>query len=104
MGMFDRLICDMPLPGGEANNPHGDHFHTKGLDCDLGVYRITEDSRLVCEKPGRDCGESGPRDEFHGFLNFYTCAWNGKDWREYRAKFTDGKCVGIEKVISEDET
>ena len=98
MGMFDYVKCDRPLPDGGARNPHDDHFQTKDLGCELATFRITEDGKLVCEADGMFTTESGPRDDFHGILNFYTCNSTGGDWREYNAKFTDGQCVGIERA------
>ena len=98
MGMFDDVRCDMPLP------EHQDgEFQTKDLECAMSHYRITKDGRLVREKASTFYADGLPLGDVnhHGFLSFYD--WWGDDrssdnWIEYRAKFTDGKCVGIEKV------
>jgi hypothetical protein len=45
MGMFDYLRCDRDTPDGWK--PANGLFQTKDLDCELTVYRITEDGRLL---------------------------------------------------------
>ena len=45
MGMFDNIVCEYPLPDGF--DPKGREFQTKSLGCDLDVYTITKEGRLV---------------------------------------------------------
>lgn len=99
MGMFDDVICDMPLPG--EPKPKRNSFQTKDFSCSFDSFRIKEDGTLwVIE-----CHEEDTRQlMFHGYLNFYTLEQEkpGSEgdaiWFEYRAKFTDGKLQGIEPV------
>jgi len=114
MGMFDEVLCHMPLPGMEKPYPT---FQTKGLDCCLWVYEITAEGRLVCNRYKM---EGVPDDEkdanglpilrrvkgservvdqnHHGMLNFYHYEDDGDRWFEFNAKFTDGVCVDIQRV------
>ncbi|MBS0403823.1 MAG: hypothetical protein JSS18_15245 [Proteobacteria bacterium] len=82
MGLFDRVLCDLPLPdGGPAAE-----FQTKSLRCALDLWRITSQGRLVDER-GEDSG-------FHGVMRFYT-GGVGEPWREYEAQFTEGALVAL---------
>jgi hypothetical protein len=82
MGMFDRVLCELPLPdGGPAAE-----FQTKSLRCELTLWRITREGRLV----GQDGSDAG----YHGVMRFYT-GGTGQPWREYEAQFTEGALVGL---------
>ena len=114
MGMYDELICEMPLPDGIT---HTDGFQTKSLDNVLDKYTITAEGELWCEAYQWDWGENrNPEPErilHHGWLNFYTFIGEPygpekskerlKVWLEYDAKFTDGKCVEL-KVDPNSDT
>ena len=85
MGLYDHVFCEVDLPDGKS---HQGAFQTKDFeDPYLENYTITKDGRLVKDK--RDLN-------FHGFLNFYTYDDKTDEWREFNAKFTDGKLVEIE--------
>lgn len=103
MGMFDDVICEAPLPDGYEGR-----FQSKDFDCELATYKITADGRLLRREyewknsPDAPLGirrvERGWTEVlFHGVLNFYDYA-DDKSWREYNAKFTDGRLVEITKV------
>lgn len=103
MGLFDEILCEYPLPEWPAGEDP--RFQTKDLDCLLERYRITVDGRLLTTRYRRgslDETES-PREldtEFYGFLVFYTSVERDgeREWYEYRAKFTDGRIVEVERV------
>jgi hypothetical protein len=118
MGMFDYIRCDYPLPDGWQ--PPG-LLQTKDFDCDMVCHVITADGDLVLEtieysyevpqseRPypdatglmkwaGSICSVKSCRKvQFNGWLNFYGHD-AGRIWREYNAKFTDGKIVEIVAV------
>jgi hypothetical protein len=98
MGMFDDLTSELPIPG--EPQPKRLSFQTKDFDRYLEHYTIRADGSLW-----RDAGDNWRTGvvPFHGMLNFYTFESDpsGKSpgmWFEYDAKFTDGKCLGIECV------
>lgn len=82
MGLFDHVLCDLPLPDGAP----AAEFQTKSLRCALNLWRITSQGRLVDER-GEDSG-------FHGVMRFYT-GGVGEPWREYEAQFTEGALVAL---------
>ena len=103
--VFDYLKCEYPLP-----DPHMQdcEFQTKDTpEQFLYHYTITAKGRLVFhdvrleEVPGEDWPHVrqvplGDVDiGFHGDISFYTCDEKGKNWREYRARFTDGQLQEI---------
>ena len=106
MGMFDTIYCDMPLPDGYESRLNG--FQTKDFDCEMARYRIKASGSLVKETYGVFNSEpmlTGTVIPFHGIIRFYdydqqSCdpkfLYDQQHWHEYNAKFTDGKCVGIE--------
>ena len=88
MGMFDYVRCDAPLPDGKPTP--ASIFQTKDFDDpNMDIFVITDDGRLICDTP-RQATEAL---EFHGVLNFY--GGLPGEWREFNAKFTDGKLVEI---------
>ena len=108
MGMFDELICKLPLPG----NVYADlKFQTKSLEKTLSLYIINEQGQL--EDHGCSLGSEEeltpiPDPEIidhHGYVTFFTMCrdYPGSKayiWLEYEAKFTDGVCVAIERIPS----
>ena len=97
MGMFDDVVCEVPLPDGKP----GKHFQTKDFEAPyLEKYTITADGRLFRDKPWWERKKDDPPDpsdmNYHGTLNFYDYNTETKDWREFNAKFTDGQLVAIE--------
>lgn len=102
MGMFDSIVCEMPLPGWEGKPPL---LQTKSLSCECGRYLIRTDGRLVREFRKHEETADNPRlvkkvhVGHHGILRMYTCVGdiNTDDWKwwEWEAKFTDGVCVEI---------
>jgi hypothetical protein len=97
MGMFDDVTCELPIPG--EPKPKRLSFQTKDFDCYLDRYTIRADGTLW-----RDAGDwRTGQVPFHGLLRFYTFESEGPSaapgmWFEYEAKFTDGKCAGVECV------
>jgi hypothetical protein len=114
MGMFDYVICEVPLPDGYV--PPDGGFQSKDLDCDLDTYVIRADGRLTKALDFDDGDRRKPSEfrdsDFHGWFNFYDFGKVGvgastaiypngepiREWHEYRAKFTDGRLVKIEIV------
>ena len=114
MGMYDELICEMPLPDGIT---HTNGFQTKSLDSVLDRYTIPAEGELWCEAYQWDWGENRNHEPerilHHGWLSFHTFIGEPynpekpkprlKVWLEYDAKFTDGKCVEL-KVNPNSDT
>jgi hypothetical protein len=98
--MFDDVRCELPLPG--PIKPKRLSFQTKDLDCALDLFTIKADGTLM--RSGGCTDDSEYAYPFHGMLTFYTYEGGGRKedgdgmWFEYEAKFTDGKCVGLECV------
>lgn len=116
MGMYDDVICLLPLPGDISNDIR---FQTKSLDSTLSLYIINNQGKL--EDHGCNFDDHGivnPIDDpelvdLHGYLTFYEMNYDFPGshayvWLEYEAKFTDGVCVSIERVpswhVTEDGT
>lgn len=103
MGMFDEILCDMPLPDGY--NAEGQvRLQTKALDASLDLLRITHDGRLIMEKQFRNEAAEPCQTDHTGAVRFYGIEGdiNGDDdlwiWHEYEADFTDGQCREIRLV------
>jgi hypothetical protein len=103
MGMYDDLRCERVMPDGFDGRAHS--FQTKDMGCDMAMYEITPEGRLMQHLNADDdiSGMFGGervkwRDtHFHGWLNFYTFINTGPgEWHGYNAKFTDGQLVSIE--------
>jgi hypothetical protein len=114
VGMYDYLICEMPLPE-QPLAPQSRAFQTKDLECLLERYTITAAGRLIhhavryaevplSERPYPEfsfigCMRAVPTGDidtnFHGMLEFYTYDSRTKESWSYEAKFTDGQCVDI---------
>lgn len=120
MGMYDSLGCRYPLPNPEFQDSL---FQTKDLDCELKIYEITADGRLIKneydtevtpkrERPYPDAADDDWRSlagimrsvkgserkveiPFNGDLFFYT---SQPHWVEYRAHFEKGRLLSIECV------
>jgi hypothetical protein len=95
MGMFDEVICELPLPDGWKHPV----FQTKDFeDPYLDKYVIRADGRLIRKKPWYECEIKADTDmNYHGLLRFYSYEGDPNDdtpieyrWHEYEAKFTDG--------------
>lgn len=104
MGMFDDVVCEVPLPDGKS----GKHFQTKDFEpAYLEKYTITADGRLIRDDPWWERPEGQPAKQmdmdFHGVLNFYDYNTDTKERREFNAKFTDGKLAGIEAVTDHQD-
>jgi hypothetical protein len=119
MGMFDDITCLAALPDEPVNDRN---FQTKDLENLLDHYTITEDGKLLVdvfklhvrtdaekERYKQETGykfappfrreEKGRVEiDYHGRIVFY----GGDPWREYEAKFTDGRLVEI-RVCGEEE-
>lgn len=119
MGMFDHIICEVPLPDTPVPPP-AESFQTKDTpDQYLTVYTITKDGYLMWrpykmeavpkeERPYPDedglLGIAGSvrrveqepeRMDFHGDILFYTSNHPDVGWWEYRARFTEGRLSSI---------
>lgn len=121
MGMFDYIICEVPLPDGFDGL-----LQTKDFDDPyMEKYTINSQGRLirhyiaswddVPEEQWKYVGATDPLHQlwheqskrkpifaevdtnYHGMLNFYG---GEQDWHEYDAKFTDGNLVEIIKRAS----
>jgi hypothetical protein len=81
--MYDELTCEMPLP----NNGQAIPFQTKDLDCDLSLYRITNNGRFMrVADPDEEVSYSGDIC-FYGSLD-------GR-WQEYIARVANGRVTRI---------
>ena len=117
--MYDSLVINknmLPLSGEDKDKITGDVvWQTKDLVRQLAEARITDDGELwikesdfMWDDDEDQDGESDPaadsakkkrvaeRIEHHGFVRFYSDIQD--EWFEFKAKFTDGKMVGIERV------
>lgn len=93
--MFDYLkinVSQLPVYGGDYKKLVDAEFQTKSLDKAFMTYEITEDNRLRYW-----CNKEWIYEEFHGYIVFYTSVEN--EWFDFKAKFTDGICVNIERVF-----
>jgi hypothetical protein len=96
MGLFDYIVCEVPLPDGFTGE-----LQSKDLDCYLLTHVITRDGRLLLEHLDRIDYEletrfTSRRDaNFHGALNFYGDCGKREagtyEWHEYNAKFVHGQ-------------
>ena len=125
MGMFDEIRCEYPIPDAEVQDAL---FQTKDFDCQLHLYTITKEGRLIhhdghlelvseeerpyygkpeWEKPlfklagsMRFVPDGDVDTNYHGDVIFYTSA--GKrpnyEWYEYQARFTEGQLQWIKRV------
>ena len=96
MGMFDDVVCLMPLPGPHKPKPKG-NFQTKFRDdprCE--IFTIAQDGRLFFEPhgDGKFIYTQYEDGKFAGEIVFYTD--EGDMWWEYAAQFLDGRCYEIE--------
>jgi hypothetical protein len=111
MGMFDTLKVQLKIPG-FAEVPDVE-FQTKSLDCALENYVITNNGELYREKwdynwitddthflGGYEHKIEGSyRREYltnyHGDIIFYEGKSVDGRWRDYTARFTEGKLTRI---------
>jgi hypothetical protein len=109
MGMFDYIVCKHPLPDGfDASKVE---WQTKDTDSQyLDIYTITEDGRLLfgAWRDGKRSPDV-PQPDFHGDIFFYgnDGGWNAPEgyyWREYRARFSEGKLLRIDLIECEHRT
>lgn len=105
MGLFDDVLCEYPLP--EWPDGEEPSFQTKDLECAMLRYRITADGRLLEAEYERDSSGRGrvagwTDIDYHGYVTFYTSVPRdgGREWFEYRAKFTDGELVDLQRAAS----
>ena len=111
MGMFDTLKVEIKIPGfSEVPNIE---FQTKSLDCALENYVITNNGELYREVwehkwiedethflGGYDyrIPDSYRREyltDYHGDIIFYEGRSADGTWRDYTARFTEGKLTRI---------
>lgn len=108
MGMFDILYVSKslrPLTVEEQRGlPDNPGWQTKDFDCAMDEIYITDEGDITIHRTNYLMDESvnletdESRVEFikyHGYVRFYTSV-DGKRV-EFRAKFTDGKLVKIER-------
>lgn len=128
MGLFDLLIVECALPDAGAaavkewqtKDLPDPYLHTYKITAegrllserigyddkpDPEASRDTLESFIECRAPVHDAWDDM---NYHGILTFYGDADSGEgpgedhdvetEWFEYRAKFTDGKLVAIERV------
>lgn len=100
MGMFDDVVCEVPLPDGKP----GKYFQTKDFAAPyLEKYTITAEGRLFRDDPWwqreKGVAPAPPTDmDFHGVLNFYDYDDKMDAWREFNAIFTHGQLEKIQDV------
>ncbi len=113
MGMYDYLKVQMPLP----DSPGDVIFQTKDTDDQYLVhYTLREDGRLFRQNITGYEDKSDPNAKgfmrlagavtpiidgeiqvpFHGYIRFHHYDGKKREYWNYRAKFTDDICVGIE--------
>jgi hypothetical protein len=115
MGMFDRIVCKVPLP--DTNKISENEFQTKSLDNLLNKYEIREDGTLWIESY-----ESTYVPDATHFLGGYFSTIEGsikwtqvsdvhqdiifyfmdddRKWHDYIARFTNGKLQSL--LVRED--
>jgi hypothetical protein len=114
MGMFDYLMCEMPLPE-QPRPPRHRVFQTKVTTPQfLERFTITAGGRLIhhtvrheevptAERPYphmpsigcmRAVSAGDADTNFHGMLEFYTYDSATREYWSYEAKFTDGQLRG----------
>jgi hypothetical protein len=111
MGMFDTLKVEIKIPGfSEVPNIE---FQTKSLDCALENYVITNNGELYREVWDYEWTDD-PASSFNGYFNkvegsyrreyltdyhgdiiFYEGRSADGTWRDYTARFTEGKLTRI---------
>lgn len=107
MGMFDYMICEMPLPDGSSTK--GREFQTKSFDNVMTKYVITTKGHLYEHKWDYEWIEDENHflkgyiqkvegsfrqehlTDYHGDIIFYDSKKISEVWRDYYARFTDGK-------------
>jgi hypothetical protein len=115
VGMYDYLICEMPLPT-QPQPPQTRLFQTKDTTPQfLERFTITSGGRLIHHRmryqqvpPGERPYPAAPfigsiqaipagevDTKFHGRLEFHTCNGETRESWSYEAMFTDGQCVDI---------
>lgn len=126
MGMFDYIRCEMPLPDGwqpselqskdfdcemvthviskdgrlmldRGHNEEVPLLERRSWKAEWGTSEEAQHEHPIEALCG--CMRRVPKYEdanFHGMVNFY--GHEDTTWHEYNAKFTDGRCVGIEMV------
>lgn len=113
MGMFDYVVCEVPLPDGWEPS----ELQSKDFDCEMTTIRVSGEGRLLIERyetytvPKEDrrypdapdgsimsfCGILGKRNRhwvdlnFHGDFNFYGTERVGK---QTFVQLTEGSNVG----------
>lgn len=91
MGMFDWIDCKAKLPNQSQVEVQ---FQTQDLGCNLGVFTITSDGKLI------ECGRH--RDGFSGEVVFYGYEMMNEYqpgiWREYKAEFVNGVMISVEDI------
>lgn len=110
MGMFDKLIVDMPLPLSDGQRlPVKPDWQTKDLRRNLDTYRITSDGHLWLlsydDLDQEDTVELDPeafnqmeRVYYNGQLSFYDVL-NERGWIEYLATFANGQITKIKLKV-----
>lgn len=99
MGMFDYVRCEAKLPKPEPMDDDG-RFQTKDTNCLLDEYKIEADGTLWVQRFDPETSELWYEEcsDFHGWMNFYGHTRETGRWKEYRAKFTDGRMVDVKLV------
>lgn len=98
MGMYDDIVCDIPLPFPCAPD---DWWQTKSLACGLHGYRITIEGRLLVDAvcPRGDVEAPEPPEDVNGDVVFYGSPAGDDDaWVEYRARLRRGMVEYIDLV------
>lgn len=112
MGMFDTIKVKVMLP--EYSSVTDEKFQTKSFNCLMQNYVITENGQLYREEWDYEWIEDETRPiikgyikqiegtyrreyltDYHGDVIFYSGENKKVMWRDYHARFTDGKLKKI---------
>jgi len=111
MGMFDYITVETLLPGNVTVSD--EVFQTKSFECLMENYVITKSGELYRENweyvwvdndihllggYGEKIPDTYRREyltDFHGDITFYRGRMSNGKWRDYTARFTDGKLTRI---------
>ena len=111
MGMFDYITAEALLPGNVTVSD--EVFQTKSFECLMENYVITKSGELYREKWDYEwidddrhmlTGYQNKIDgsyrreyltDYHGDIIFYRGRMSNGNWRDYTARFTNGKLTRI---------
>lgn len=96
MGLFDNVICEVPIE--TVEKPETIAWQTKSFGRSMDSYRIRADGQLILEGGPLSGGEVEPTEfPFTGFFNFYTVEQGELEdvWLDVIAAFEKGRMTSI---------